>query len=126
MRPDDPSQYTVEFLPDGTLAIQADCNHATGAYTVAGAQIDLQIGGVTRMACPPGSLMDPFLADLDQVVSYTIQQTLSLAVDGGGVMHSPRWSAPRPRKHHRQVEPRRSPVGVAPGLRALLPSACRL
>ena len=44
MRPDDPSQYTVEFLPDGTLAIQADCNRATGAYAVAGAQIDLQIG----------------------------------------------------------------------------------
>ena len=33
MRPDDPSQYTVEFLPDGTLAIQADCNHATGNLT---------------------------------------------------------------------------------------------
>ena len=34
VRPDDPSQYTVEFLPDGTLAIQADCHHATGTYTV--------------------------------------------------------------------------------------------
>ena len=39
------------------------------------------------MACPPGSLMTPFLADLDQVVSYTIQQTLTLALSGGnGVM----------------------------------------
>ena len=82
-RPDDPSQYTVEFLPDGTLAIQADCNQATGTYTLTGAQIDLQIGGVTKMACPPGSLMNPFLADLDQVVSYTIQQTLTLALAGG-------------------------------------------
>ena len=34
VRPDDPSQYTVEFLPDGTLAIQADCHHAVGTYTV--------------------------------------------------------------------------------------------
>jgi heat shock protein HslJ len=86
-RPDDPSQYTVEFLPDGTLAIQADCNRATGAYAIAGAQIDLQIGEVTKMACRPGSLTTPFLADLDQVVSRTIQQTLILALSGGnGVM----------------------------------------
>jgi heat shock protein HslJ len=87
VRPDDPSQYTVEFLPDGTLAIQADCNHATGNVILTGSQLDLQIRGVTRMACPPGSLMTPFLADLDQVVSYTIQQTLTLALWGGnGVM----------------------------------------
>ena len=86
LRPDDPTHYTVEFLPDGTLAIQADCNQAMGVYTVTGAQLDLQVGGVTRMACPPGSLMDPFLAELDRVVSYTIQQTLTLALSGGGVM----------------------------------------
>ena len=87
VRPDDPSQYTVEFLPDGTLAIEADCNHATGSFILTGSQLDLQIGGVTEMACPSGSLMTPFLTDLDQVVSYTIQQTLTLALAGGnGVM----------------------------------------
>ena len=86
LRPDDPTPYTVAFLPDGTLAIQADCNQATGTFIVTGSQLDLQVGGLTRMACPPGSLMDPFLAELDQVVSSTIQQTLTLAVSGGGVM----------------------------------------
>jgi heat shock protein HslJ len=86
MRPDDPTHYTVAFLPEGRLAIQADCNRAMGTYTVTGSQLDLQIGGVTRMACPPGSRMAPFLADLERVVSYTIQQSLSLALAGGGVM----------------------------------------
>jgi heat shock protein HslJ len=87
IRPDDPSQYTVEFLADGTLALQADCNHATGNVILTGSQLDLQIGGVSELACPSGSLMTPFLADLDQVVSYTIQQTLTLALSGGnGVM----------------------------------------
>jgi hypothetical protein len=38
------------------------------------------------MACPPCSLMDPFLAEFDQVVSYAMQQVLSLALSGGGVM----------------------------------------
>ena len=85
LRPDDPTPYTVEFLPDGTLAIQADCNQATGTFIATGAQLDLQVGGVTRMACPSGSLMDPFLAALDQVISSSIQEgNLSLALAGGG------------------------------------------
>jgi heat shock protein HslJ len=86
MRPDDSTHYTVEFLPDGTLAVQADCNRAMGSYAVTGSQVDLQIGGVTRMACPPGSLMDSYLRQLDRAVSYFIQQTLTLSLSGGGVM----------------------------------------
>jgi len=34
--PDDPRQYTVEFLPDSTLAIQAECNRATGNFILTG------------------------------------------------------------------------------------------
>src|SRR5437763_1003740 len=29
-QPDQPDRYTVTFLPDATLAIQADCNRARG------------------------------------------------------------------------------------------------
>jgi heat shock protein HslJ len=86
--PDQPKHYTLEFLPEGMLAIQADCSHVMGTYIVTGSQLDLQRGGVTRMACLPGSLMDPFLHDLDGAVSYSIQQgILLLALSGGnGVM----------------------------------------
>jgi heat shock protein HslJ len=86
LRPAEPSRYTVQFRPAGTLAIRADCNHAMGTYTVTGAQLDLQVGGVTRVGCPPGSLMHPFLAALDRVVSYTMPPALSLALAGGGAM----------------------------------------
>ena len=55
VRPDDPSQYTVEFLPDGTLAIQAACHHAVGTYTVGNSTVDLRIGESTPAATPaPG------------------------------------------------------------------------
>lgn len=74
LQPDHPENYTVTFLPEGALAIQADCNRAMGSYTVSGAQIGLEIGGVTKMLCPPGSLMDPFLAGLDRAVSYGISR----------------------------------------------------
>jgi heat shock protein HslJ len=91
LRPDQPAHYTVKFLPDGTLAVRADCNNAVGTYNIAGSQIDLQIGGVTRVACPPSSLADPFLAELDRAISYYIGQgNLALALAGGGVMrHTP-------------------------------------
>lgn len=87
-RPDVPEHYAIEFVPDGTVAILADCNSAAGRYSVTGSTIDVEIGGVTRMACPPGSLMTPFLDDVGQVVSHSIQQgALALALpEGGGLM----------------------------------------
>ena len=84
---DHPENYSVTFLADGKLAIQADCNRAKGAYTVTGSSIDLQIGGVTRMLCPTGSLMERFLGYLDQASSYGIDQgTLTLTVPGDAGM----------------------------------------
>jgi hypothetical protein len=32
--PDNPGNYTVQFMADGTVAIQADCNQVGGGYTV--------------------------------------------------------------------------------------------
>src|SRR6516162_2044629 len=29
----DPSRYTIEFQPGGTLSIRADCNNVLGSYT---------------------------------------------------------------------------------------------
>src|SRR3954454_25080611 len=32
LTPDDPTKYWLQVLPDGTVAIQADCNQAGGTY----------------------------------------------------------------------------------------------
>lgn len=88
LTPDHPDHYTVAFLPEGRLAIQADCNRAMGSWTVAGAGIDLTIGGTTKRGCPPGSLMQPFLDALDAAISYGSHGgNLVLALpDGAGMM----------------------------------------
>jgi heat shock protein HslJ len=86
IRPDNPNQYTIEFLPDGKLAVQADCNRAIGAYTADDPTIELQIGGLTRAMCPPGSLMDRFLRDLGDSRSFVFRQGhlyLALPIDSG-------------------------------------------
>jgi heat shock protein HslJ len=93
VRPDDPERYTVEFLADGKLAIRADCNRGMGAYTVDAPRIDLRVGGLTRMACPPGSHMDRFVRYLDEVNSHVFRDGnlyLALPIDSGILEFVPR------------------------------------
>ncbi len=40
----DPPRYTLEFLPDGRLAIGADCNRASGRYTREGGSLSIMLG----------------------------------------------------------------------------------
>jgi heat shock protein HslJ len=84
--PDDPSRYTIEFLEDGTLAVGADCNRATGGYTVDGPSLELTVGGMTRAMCPPESLSDRFVRDLGDVRSHVFRDGnlyLALMADAG-------------------------------------------
>jgi heat shock protein HslJ len=93
VRPDDPGRYTVEFLADGRLAIQADCNRGMGSYTVDAPSIDLRVGGLTKMKCPPGSHMDRFVRHLDEVTSHVFRDGnlyLALPIDSGILEFVPR------------------------------------
>jgi len=84
--PDDPSRYTVTFLPDARLAIRADCNRAVGAWSSQESQLELSIGGMTRAMCPPGSLSNDFVEDLGYVRSHVFRDGklyLSLMADAG-------------------------------------------
>ena len=65
-----PSDYTIAFAQDGTLAITADCNQVSGNYVLgeAGA-ITITLGVSTLAACPEGSLSEAFLEWLRAVRS---------------------------------------------------------
>jgi heat shock protein HslJ len=84
--PDDPSRYTVQFNPDGTLTAQVDCNSGRGDYTAENGQIDIGPLATTRMACPPGSLDADFARYLEEAVSYVFREGnlfLALPADAG-------------------------------------------
>jgi heat shock protein HslJ len=66
----DPNSYTIQLLKGGALNVRADCNMAGGKYSLDGEYIDLQITHSTMAACPPESLSDIFLADLNAVARY--------------------------------------------------------
>jgi heat shock protein HslJ len=89
--PDNPNNYTVQFLPDGTVSIQADCNRVGGSYTTDGSSITIETGPTTLVACPPGSLGDEFETQLSGAAIYFIEDQnlfLDLKFDSGTMRFS--------------------------------------
>lgn len=41
---DEPDRYTLTLMPDGHVALQVDCNRATGAYALEGESLQLKPG----------------------------------------------------------------------------------
>ena len=79
--PTDPTAYNIIFLPDGSLSVKADCNSASGAYTLSGSSLSIRLGPTTLAMCPPESLSEEYLQDLSSVASYKIEgDTLYLAL----------------------------------------------
>lgn len=84
--PESPAHYTLTFLPDAKLAVQADCNRARGSWSTLDSQLDLSFGGMTRAMCPEGSLSNDFVEDLGYVRSHVFRDGklyLSLMADAG-------------------------------------------
>lgn len=75
-----PENYTVTFLADGTVAMQADCNRAAGTYTVEGAALRIEVGPVTLAACGAESRGADFLINLTAAGTYMFVEG-KLAVD---------------------------------------------
>ncbi len=94
----DPQKYTLRLLPDGTFQVKADCNTGSGAYTVAGSSITLEVQILTRAACPPESRSNTFLTRLGEVVTYVLHEGklfLNLKIDGGNMVFAKAGSVPQ-------------------------------
>ncbi len=93
LSPPTPEQYTVTFLADGTLAVQAECNRVSGAYSVDGARIEIDVDPEFGIRCAVSPLASRFLVDLDQVSSYVVWDGslyLALPMDAGIMSFTPR------------------------------------
>ncbi len=88
--PSNPTDYTVQFLPDRTMRIRADCNQGTGSYTADPPRLQLADLVTTKVACPPESLSDSFLEALAAVTAYQFQDdTLELQTSNGRLILKP-------------------------------------
>ncbi|HET9493116.1 MAG TPA: META domain-containing protein, partial [Chloroflexia bacterium] len=90
-----PSQYTLELLPDGSGGIRADCNIGNLSYVLTGTDgIDITLGVSTLVACPPGSLDTEYRRQLEEAATYQVQgDNLTLGLPRGGSMVFARTAA---------------------------------
>jgi heat shock protein HslJ len=90
--PDDPSRYTVEFQADGRIAGQADCNRIMGGYRTTENRIEIGPLASTRVACPPDSLGDRFVAQLQDAAIFFFRDGnlyLDIKFDTGTMRFAP-------------------------------------
>ena len=86
IKPSDPSVYTMELMPGGQLAMQLDCNRATGHWEAQAASpedghITFNAPAMTRAFCGEKSMDTRIARDLEFVTSYRlIGDTLNLAL----------------------------------------------
>jgi heat shock protein HslJ len=71
--PPDPGNYTLKLLPDGKVSIRADCNLGGGVYTLKGSEITIEIAYIAMAACPPESLEQDYIHDLNATARYRIE-----------------------------------------------------
>ncbi len=92
--PDDRSKYTIDFGPDGRLAVRFDCNRGAGGWKSTGtSQIEFGPLALTRAMCPRGSMHDQLVKHWPFVRSYVVRERhlfLSLMADGGIYEFEPR------------------------------------
>ena len=91
-----PEDYVVTFNDDGTVNITADCNQASGSYTVDGGSLTIEIGPMTMAACPPESRSDQFVTLLGNAALYFFEDAqlyIDLFADGGTMVFAPEGEA---------------------------------
>jgi len=72
---------TLNFLEGEGLAGFAGCNNFSGSYRLAGSEITLDPGAVTRKACP-GSGESDFLVALQNAKILSVEKEKLTLVDG--------------------------------------------
>jgi heat shock protein HslJ len=87
----EPGRYTVQFVPDGTVAIRADCNWVIGTWTGGNGVLDITVTQTTVAACPADSMEEPFVQALDVATAYTLDTAMGLTLTGpsGDMYFSP-------------------------------------
>lgn len=90
---DPPQNYTAEFSENGELFVQADCNQASGSYTVENENlISITAEASTLAACPEGSISEEYLRFLNNANSFFFQDgdlIIEIKFDSGSLQFSP-------------------------------------
>ena len=68
-----PENYTIRLTEAGKVEARFDCNRGGGTYEISPGKLAFGPLMSTRMACPEGSLDEPFMRDLGRVASFFVE-----------------------------------------------------
>lgn len=89
---DEPGNYILEFMPEGLVGVQADCNSGSGTYEASGGSLSINITSTTLALCPEESLSDLFIRSLNAAAIYFDQGGnlfIDLFADAGTMEFAP-------------------------------------
>ena len=81
-----PERYKLQLEAGGRAQVFADCNRGQASYSLDGRSFNIRVTGVTRAACPAGSLSGRYLMSLEAAVGQRVRGEnlfLDLPADGG-------------------------------------------
>lgn len=79
---DDPTRYTVQFLPDGQLTAKLDCNQGAAGYHAADGVLAIEQMASTLALCEPDSHGNTFQFVLQAATAYEIDPDGFLLLSG--------------------------------------------
>ena len=82
----DPQQFTLEFLDNNRVAVKADCNRASGSFTVSAATLTIGPMAVTKAYCGSASLDGEFLSLLGGETVATVSTTSLVLASARGAL----------------------------------------
>lgn len=92
-----PESYTLTLMPDGTAAIQADCNQVSWTYALEGSSLTFNTLGPSTLAfCGEESLDQQYLMLLGEAATYVTNEgklVLNLKLDSGNMIFGSGGSA---------------------------------
>jgi heat shock protein HslJ len=74
--PPNPEKYTPKLLADGKVSIRSDCNLGGGVFALRGSEISVEITHTTGAACPPESLGQDYIRDLNAAARYFLKDDI--------------------------------------------------
>ncbi len=81
------AKFILWFLPDNSLAVEADCNRGQGSWRQDQSSLSLGPIALTRALCEDSSMQDRFIGDLEYVRSFVINdRRLFLATMADGAI----------------------------------------
>ena len=66
----DPARYTLDFRPDGTVLVVADCNRGQGSYRIDAGRLTIDRPGLTKVGCGSKSRDREFIESIIQAKAF--------------------------------------------------------